>query len=187
MLGCELPVVADGAPVLRISKSGCDLHDRRKDELGTTRHRRGVALCPLAAAIALTAAPSLLPADPPADPEARLALVVDAFLEVILRTEAQQRTMLRFALDPEGDPTELPLRQGRAITWLTEALEPLRPQLGDHRLHQLVLAIRATTGIEALVWLVDVAGLTSEAAAQLMSWSALALYRAALTPDGAPP
>ena len=43
-------------------KSGCDLHDRRKDDLRTTRNRRGAALRPLAAALAFTAAPSLLPA-----------------------------------------------------------------------------------------------------------------------------
>ena len=139
----------------------------------------------LAAAHPETAWPTLLPPDPPADPEVRLALVIDRFLEMVVRTEAQQRTMLRLSLDPDADPTELPLRQGRGISWFTEALEPLRAQLGDDRLHQLALAVRSATGIEALVWLVDVGGLTSEAAAQLMRWSALALCRAAVSTDPA--
>lgn len=37
--------------------------------------------------------------------------------------------------------------------------EPLTGILPEERLRRLVLAIRAATGIEALVWLVDVAGL----------------------------
>jgi hypothetical protein len=41
----------------------------------------------------------------------------------------------------------------------------------------VVLAIRATTGIEALVWLTDVAGLPRQDAAELMRSSARALLR----------
>jgi AcrR family transcriptional regulator len=121
---------------------------------------------------------SLLPDDPPADPEVRLALVVDQILDVVLQDEAQQRTMLRLSLDPT--PGELPLRQGRAIRWLTEALEPARRRLGDEALRRVVLAARAASGIEALVWLVDVAGLSRQEAREQMRWSALSLYRAAV-------
>ncbi len=68
--------------------------------------------------------------------------------------------MLRLSLedDPE-DRGGQPLRQGRAIGWITEALEPVRDQLSDDELHRLVLAIRSATGIEALVWLTDIGGL----------------------------
>ena len=45
---------------------------------------------------------------------------------------------------------------------------------------KLALAIRATVGIEALSWLVDIAGLTREEAVELMRWSALGLLRSAL-------
>ena len=47
-------------------------------------------------------------------------------------------------------------------------------------LRRLVLAIRAACGIEALVWLTDVAGLSRQEASELMRWSALALLRTAL-------
>jgi hypothetical protein len=47
----------------------------------------------------------------------------------------------------------------------------------DTELRRLVLAIRATTGIEALIWLTDVAGLAREDAAVLMRSSARALLR----------
>ena len=117
----------------------------------------------LSAAHPETQADSLLPAHPPADAGARLDLVVEAFTRLIVDTEAQQRTMLRLSL--ESDPAEragLPLRQGRAIAWIEEALEPLRTRLGEARFRRLVLAVRSATGIEALAWLTDVAGLSRD-------------------------
>jgi len=128
-----------------------------------------------------TVARSLLDDDASEDPTARLDAVVDTFLGLILDTEAQQRTMLRLSL--EVDPAArgaLPLRQGRAIGWFTEALEPLRDRLTEPVLHQLVLAIRSAVGIEALVWLTDIAGLSRADATELMRWTARSLLTAAL-------
>jgi AcrR family transcriptional regulator len=140
----------------------------------------------LAAAHPETAAASLLPANPPEDAEARLELVVKAFTKVIADSEAQQRTMLRLSLEAgASERGDLPLRQGRAIAWITEALEPLRPQLGDEQLHRLVLAIRSATGIEALIWLTDIAGLSRREAVATMRWSAAAMCRSAIV-DGGP-
>jgi len=126
---------------------------------------------------------SMLPANAPDDPAARLDAVVSAFTAMIVDTEAQQRTMLRLSLERDTD-TELPLRQGRAIGWIKEALERRVP-LSDGDLHTLVVAVRATTGIEALVWLVDIAGLSRADARKLMRWSAQALLDAAIS--NAPP
>ena len=64
----------------------------------------------------------------PSDVAARLDIVVAAYTQTILDTESQQRTMLRLSL--EADPEErsqLPLRQGRVIKWIEEALAPLQP------------------------------------------------------------
>lgn len=133
----------------------------------------------LAAAHPETAATSLLPPDPPSDPRARLTLVVDRYLKRMIETEQQQRTMLRLSLDPKGDASALPLRQGRVIGWLAEALEPLRETLGDKALHRLVLGIRSATGIEAFVWLVDVAGVSRKEALDIMRGTATALYEQA--------
>ncbi len=140
----------------------------------------------LAAAHPETAARSLLPDDPPEDPAARLDAVITAFTALIVDTEKQQRTMLRLSLD--ADPTELaalPLRQGRAIQWISEALAPLEGHLSEAALHQLVLAIRSATGIESLAWLTDIAKLSRPEAVELMRWSAHAMLHAALT--SAPP
>lgn len=137
----------------------------------------------LAAAHPETASDSMLPDDPPDDVAARLDLVVDAFTRMIIETESQQRTMLRLSL--EADPVErsqLPLRQGRAIKWIEEALAPLRPEMPEADVHRLAVAIRSATGIEALAWLTDVAGLSRDDARELTRWSARALLRYALAP-----
>ncbi len=129
-----------------------------------------------------TGSRTLLGELPPDEPAARLAAVVEAFTDLIVETEAQQRTMLRLSLELEpGERSRLPLRQGRAIGWITEALEPVRDQLTGPGLRNLVLAIRSSTGIEALAWLTDVGGLSRSEAIDLMRWSAQALLHAALT------
>ena len=90
--------------------------------------------------------------------------------------------MLRLSLDADPDErAQLPLRQGRAIKWIEEALAPLHPEMSEAERHRLALAIRSATGIEALAWLVDVAGLSRDDASDLMRWSARALLRSALT------
>jgi AcrR family transcriptional regulator len=128
---------------------------------------------------------SLLPDRAPSDVAARLDTVVTAFLNLIVRTEAQQRTMLRLSLDPDpGHRGELPLRKGRAIGWIGEALSPLRGTMSERDLRRLIFAIRSAAGIEALVWLTDIAGISRKEAVQLMRWSAAALLRSALA-DGA--
>ena len=140
----------------------------------------------LAAAHPETATRSLLPQDPPGDPRERLSIVITAFTQLVVQTEVQQRTMLRLSLQPDQiDQRSLPLRQGRGIPWIAEALQPLHGTLSDEQLHQLALAIRSISGIEALVWLTDVAGLDRSRATHLMQWAAQALLHGAV--NWAPP
>jgi AcrR family transcriptional regulator len=135
----------------------------------------------LAAAHPETTAESLLGSNPPEDVGERLDIAVRAFTTLIRRTEPQQRVTLRLSLEPRAEEEPLPLRQGRAIAWFREALEPLRAELDERQIDRLAKAIRATTGIEALVWLTDVAGHTAAEAQDLMCWSARALLEAART------
>ncbi|EAQ00639.1 transcriptional regulator [Janibacter sp. HTCC2649] len=124
---------------------------------------------------------SMLDADAPTDPRVRIDVVVDRVIEMIQSTELQQRTMLRLSLDPNPERrAELPLRQGRVIPWLVEALDPLRAEIGDDGVRRVAVAIRSAIGIEALVWLVDVAGQTRAEAADTMRWSARAMLTSAL-------
>jgi AcrR family transcriptional regulator len=114
------------------------------------------------------------------DPETRLLTVVRAFVQMIVDSEAQQRTMLRLSLESTTSPTQLPLRQGRAIGWFEEALAPARGQLAKAEIRRLAIAVRSAVGIESLVWLVDVAGLSRAEAADVMLRSARAILRDAL-------
>jgi AcrR family transcriptional regulator len=122
-------------------------------------------------------ATSMLPEDVGDDPEERVAAAVRGFMAMVVDTEPQQRTMLRLSLEADTQARQLPLRQGRAIGWFVEALEPMADQLGDDGVRHLATAIRAVSGIETLVWLSDIAGLTREQAIEQMIWSAVALVR----------
>jgi AcrR family transcriptional regulator len=116
---------------------------------------------------------SLLPTRPPADVAARLEIVVARVTELVRDTEEQQRTMLRLSLEPERPGTrELLLRQGRVIDWLEEALAPLAKEIGDDAVHALAVAIRSSIGIEAYVWLTDVARVSPDDATAVMRWTA---------------
>jgi AcrR family transcriptional regulator len=140
----------------------------------------------LAATFPEVSADSLLPDPPPTDPAERLRAVVRTLTTQILEHEPELRAQLRLSLEPQdGTASELPFRTGRAIAWLEEALAPLRDQITPRDFHRLVLATRTAVGIEALVWLTDVAGLPRKEAASLMHWSAETLLRGAL-PDTKP-
>lgn len=124
---------------------------------------------------------SLLPPDAGDDPAQRLGAVLGALSDIITSAEAQQRTILRLSLEanPDDHPS-LELRQGRAIGWLEEALAPVRSQIPEAAFERLVLAIRASAGIESYVWLRDVAGLPPDDAVAVQHWSAQALLEATL-------
>ena len=135
----------------------------------------------LAAAHPETARTSMLPDDPPADVAERLDAVVVEFTRMILETEAQQRTMLRLSLEQTAEEQKgLPLRQGRAIAWIAEALSPLQETMAEKDIQRLVLAIRSAIGIESLVWLTDIGGLSRDDAVASQRWTAAALLNEAL-------
>lgn len=131
--------------------------------------------------------PSLVGADTPSDPLARLDDAVEHFTRQVLEHEPEMRAQLRLSLEPTAPgPEALPFRRGRAIGWFEDALAPLRERMGETELRRLALAIRASSGIEALVWLTDIAGVTREEAVEIMCSSARTLARAAVE-DGARP
>ena len=121
---------------------------------------------------------SLLSANASDNPAERFTTVVQAITTIVVETEPQQRTMLRLSLEASAEErSALVLRQGRAIRWIEEALSPLEGRVPAAELRRLVLAVRATIGIEAYVWLRDVAGLSPDEAVATMQWSASALLR----------
>jgi len=129
--------------------------------------------------------PSLLGSEPPPHPAARLEVVTESIARQVLEYEHELRAMLRLSLElPPPDRAALPLRQGRMIGWVEDALAPLLERVPEADVHRLALAIRATLGIEALVWLTDLGGLSREEAVDLMRSSARTLLRAVLDDAG---
>lgn len=124
---------------------------------------------------------SLLPPEAGDDPAERLEIVLDTHLRMTLENETALRTAFRLSLDIARDEPGPILRRGRVIGWIADALSPLRGRLSDKQIARLSRAIRATAGIEALIWLCDVGGLSRPEAVKLMKWSAHALLRAALS------
>jgi AcrR family transcriptional regulator len=134
----------------------------------------------LAAVIPELGKSSILPEEPPSSAEERLEIVVARITTMVLECEAQYRTMLRLSLDPATPRESLVLRQGRAIGWIEDALSPLRARMSKKELRRLVLSIRSAIGIEALVWLVDVAGLSQQEAVKTLQWSARMILKGAM-------
>lgn len=120
---------------------------------------------------------TLLGPDAPATLPDRLDAFVMAFCEYNFTWEHQLRAALRVSLGPEAErPT---LRQGRAVAWVEDALAPLRTTHPAVDVHALAIAIRSAIGIEALVWLLDVAGYDHADAARTVRDTARALLDAA--------
>lgn len=136
----------------------------------------------LAAYPQIDADAGLLPADAPADPAARLDLVMREFIGFTVRWEPQLRAQLRLSLEPGAEQPVL--RGGRAIRWIEEALGPLAQTHPEVDVHGLAVAIRSATGIESLVWLTDIGGLDRERAAEVLAASARAIFGAAVDPAG---
>lgn len=122
---------------------------------------------------------SLLPGDAPTEIRARLDTFMAEFTRYNFAWETQLRTSLRLSLEPATDQPVL--RQGRAIGWIAEALTPLRDSHPRVDINRLAIAIRSATGIETLIWLVDVAGYTREEAAATVNATARALLNAAIS------
>jgi AcrR family transcriptional regulator len=126
-------------------------------------------------------APPVLGPDAPDDPLERLDLLLRNHADRILKFEPEQRAVLRLSLEPDGSgPPDLPMNRGMRIGWIEDALAPLRGQVPDDEFARLVLGIGATFGIEAFVWLTDVAGLSRDDAIATIRSNALAILRSAL-------
>ncbi|GAA3456711.1 TetR/AcrR family transcriptional regulator [Dactylosporangium matsuzakiense] len=121
---------------------------------------------------------SLLGPDAPTDPRARLDAFMRAFAEYNREWEQQLRSALRLSL--EARPERPLLRRGRAIMWIEDALAPLELTHPAVDRRALAVAIRSATGIETLIWLLDIAGQSWAQAAETVRRTARALLEAAL-------
>jgi AcrR family transcriptional regulator len=123
---------------------------------------------------------SLVP-DSVTDVRERLEVVLDEHFRILVDWEPQLRTSLRLSLEPSAD--QPPLRGGRALLWIEDALTPLGQPTARH----LAIAIRAAAGIEPYIWLTDIAGQPQNQALATMRTTARTILEAALaSPPGRP-
>jgi AcrR family transcriptional regulator len=118
---------------------------------------------------------SVLGEDPPDELSARFEIAFAEMARQITENEIPLRAMLRLSLETPSKRGELLLRRGRRRLWVADALAPLRERVTPSAFDRLVLAISVATGIEAFVWLTDMAGLSREEALDVMRFSAQTL------------
>jgi AcrR family transcriptional regulator len=120
----------------------------------------------------------------PDDPEARLDRTAIALQNGAVANEQLLRTMIRLTVSrtPSGEATEstTPRRGYRRIDWIELALEPVRKKLGKRRFERLVSALTVCLGIDALIVLRDICGLTNAEAESVTRWTAQSLLRTSL-------
>lgn len=125
-------------------------------------------------------------ADLPADPEARIDAVVRAVAEFQFADEAVWRGVVRASMDrwfAQADMAEderVPIRGNTRMEMTRVALAPLRDTLTPDAFERLVNAVVMVYGVEAMVTTRDACGLDADAAAEVMSWAARSLVRAAI-------
>lgn len=113
------------------------------------------------------------------DVEARLDRVVHAMQKSAAENEQLLRSMIRLTVGTPPDPARLK-RGYRRIEWIAQALAPSKKALGTRRYERLVSALALCMGIEALIVLRDLRGLSEESAEDVSRWAARTLLRESL-------
>jgi AcrR family transcriptional regulator len=123
--------------------------------------------------VARTAVAMRLPQDAPT-PEAAAEALVDRVLDMVIANEEAFRLMLRNAMEPDAGA-----RGARRIDWARQVLGPWRDDLAPAAFDRLVAQLALLLGIETVVALCDVAGLTHDEARRVARDAARALVAAA--------
>jgi AcrR family transcriptional regulator len=106
------------------------------------------------------------------------ALVATMFREAFA-SEKLLRTMVHTTVLERQRP-DLPKRGIRRIEWIEAATEPLRRRLGPAGYARLVSGLALCVGIEALLVLVDIRGLSARQTVATARWMARAVLRQSL-------
>ncbi|MDQ2930272.1 MAG: TetR/AcrR family transcriptional regulator [Gemmatimonadota bacterium] len=119
-----------------------------------------------------------------ADIEARLDRAVEAMQRSAAGNEQLLRTMIRLTVSVpaarSAADASIPKRGYRRIEWIALALAPVKKKLGKKRYERLVSALATCMGIEALIVLRDLRGLSEGEAEEVSRWSARTLLRESL-------
>ena len=120
------------------------------------------------------------------DVHARIANLAVALRRLAETHDAELRQMMRASLDqkPSADGAAPPARGRRRLDWIETALSPIRDRLPADRYAHLVRSLAVCLGVDALIVLRDVCGVTGEAAEAQMVWMANTILDRALAEAG---
>jgi AcrR family transcriptional regulator len=122
---------------------------------------------------------SALAGAPFGDIEARVDALARNMQRLAVDHEALLRTMVRLTVSRPPNKHDAP-RGGRRLEWIDDALQSLRPQLGRGGYARLKSAMAVCLGIEALIVLRDLCGLSAAQAEEISRWTARALLKQSL-------
>lgn len=120
----------------------------------------------------------------PADVHARVTALAVALRRLAEQHDAELREMIRASLGRGaslrgGAPRQ---RGGRRLDWIRTALDPVRDAIPPDSFETLTNSLAVCLGIDALMVLKDICGLSGEQAEQQMVWMANALVERTLGP-----
>jgi AcrR family transcriptional regulator len=121
-----------------------------------------------------------------ADIEERVRIFVRTIQRLGLEHEALLRTMVQLTVLEPTQPGLRP-RGGRRIEWVELAVQPLKRRLSRAAWDRLVSGLALCVGIEAIMVLHDIRGMSPARAVRQSEWMALALVRQALADSGTGP
>jgi AcrR family transcriptional regulator len=169
----QTPTVAEAADAADVSRRTAYRYFPTQAKLLTEAALEGLRL-PMEAALAEKTG-----GEEPRDIETRLRAVIGNMQALAIRHESLLRTMIHQTV-LERTPAGQPRRGTRRIDWLESVVEPLRTRLGAKAYNRLVSALALCGGIEALLVLRDIRGLSERNAIDVSHWAARAMLRQSL-------
>lgn len=120
------------------------------------------------------------------DVHARVASLAVALRRLAEEHDAELREMIRASLNKgasaaDGDGPRQ--RGGRRLEWIRASLEPLRGRIAVSEFERLTNGLAVCLGVDALMVLRDICGMSGEQAEEMMVWMADALLNSMVPQD----
>jgi AcrR family transcriptional regulator len=113
-------------------------------------------------------------------PEQSLDLFVSELQHLTIRHQAALRTMVKLSLDGKVPGPKLPARGYRRVEWIEGVLAAVRPHLTKRSFDRLVSGLTLCVGIDALIALTNIRGLSGKESTDVCRWVGRVLLQASL-------
>lgn len=101
------------------------------------------------------------------DPRERLSVLINELYATMTRSLPLGRKLIRLTVDAGAPTGQRPRRGHRRVEWIEWAIEPIRPRLTPKRFDDLISSLALVIGWEAFIVLLDVRGMSADAARKL--------------------